>query len=243
MKRISHLLNTVRTRWSDDPAARGAAKMAAGALLVAEGTFGVLRSGNGKSKGGLFGGLVGVVVGTLFVVIGFVMAPEKYEDPVTTPGTVVDVETGRGSDGDTMYKPTYGFEFDGREYRFEARMRTNQRSSVGDAVEITHSAADPSKAHRSDGLVSKAHWLFIGAGGLVAVASLFSLVVSVALIVFGVLLFGSGRTDRRSADSSGNFFGDLMSIVGRARAGQIDIEATAAGTRGSSQGEATERQG
>lgn len=53
MKRIRHFLNTIQTSWSEDPAARGAAKMTAGAILVGEGLFGVARrvvSGGGRTR-------------------------------------------------------------------------------------------------------------------------------------------------------------------------------------------------
>ncbi len=73
MRRLNHLGNVLQTHWSEDPAIRGKAKMLGGALLVAEGVFGLIRGGAGTTKkgkqrrgrvGGLIGGSVLLVAGT-----------------------------------------------------------------------------------------------------------------------------------------------------------------------------------
>ena len=247
MKRVQHFFNTIQTNWSEDPAARGAAKMTAGAVLVAEGLFGVIRSGarrvsrrgrrNNKSVGGILGGIIGVVVGVVFIVIGSAMAPAELPDEVATQGVIADVETSRNSDGDRMYSPIYSFEVDGREYTFGSSMRSSSRPTIGQEVEIAYSASDPRNARRTDGLESKVHWAFIGGGIFVLLMSLVSLAISIALIVFGIILFKSGRADRKAAGETGSFFSDLMSIARRASSGEIDIERTAAGQSGSEQGD------
>ncbi len=250
VKRITHFFNTLQTNWSEDPAARGAAKMTAGAILIVEGIFGVIRSGMSggrrrgkKGKGGLIGGFIGLVVGGVFIVVGSFMSPEELPDEVSTQGVITDVESSRGSDGERMYSAVYGFEADGREYTFGSSMRSSSRPTVGRQVDIAYSASNPQNARRTDGLESKAHWLFIGSGVFVVVMSLVSLLISVALIVFGIWLFSSGRADRKSAGETGGFFSDLMSIARRAGSGEIDIDQTAAGRSGTDQGdsEATAR--
>jgi len=118
LDRIKHFFNTVSTNWSDDPAARGAAKMTAGAVLVAEGLFGTIRTvtgGRGKKSKGLLGGILGVVFGSVFVAVGNGIAPDEYPDAVETQGRIVDVGRGRNSDGETSYSPEYSYTVDGRE--------------------------------------------------------------------------------------------------------------------------------
>lgn len=243
MKRIRHFFNVIQTNWSEDPAARGAAKMTAGAILVAEGVFGVARRAasrgrrRGKnSAGGLLGGIIGIIVGIVFMVVGSAMAPEDFADQVETQGQIVDMETSRNEDGQTMYTPVYAFEVDGQEHRFSPSMRSSSRPNIGQQIDIAYSAADPRNARRTDGLESKVHWMFIGGGLLVLLMSLFSLAISVALIVLGVMLFRSGRADRKSAGESGSFFSDLMSIARKASSGEIDVDQTAVGQPGQSQG-------
>lgn len=245
MERIRHFFNTLQTNWSEDPAARGAAKMTAGAILVAEGLFGVIRSGvrrvgrrGKKGKGGLIGGIIGVVIGIVFIVVGSAMGPNELPDEVATQGVISDVQTSRNDEGNTMYSPIYSFEVDGREYTFGSSMRSSSRPTIGQQVEIAYSASNPENARRTDGLESRIHWAFIGSGILVLVMSLISLAISIALIVFGIMLFKSGRADRKAAGETGSFFSDLMSIASRASSGEIDIERTAAGQAGSAQGDA-----
>jgi uncharacterized membrane protein HdeD (DUF308 family) len=243
MKRIRHFFNTIQTNWSDDPAARGAAKMTAGAILVAEGVFGVARRAvsrgrrRGKnSAGGLMGGIIGVIVGIVFMVVGSAMGPDDFADQATAQGQIVDMESSRNNEGQTMYTPIYAFEVDGQEYRFSPSMRSSSRPNIGQQVEIAYSASDPRNARRTDGMESKIHWFFIGGGLLVLLTSLFSLAISVALIVLGIMLFRSGRADRKAAGETGSFFSDLMSIARKASSGEIDVDQTAVGQPGSSQG-------
>lgn len=115
-------------------------------------------------------------------------------------------------------------------------MRSSSRPTIGQQVEIAYSAAEPRNARRTDGLESKVHWIFFGAGLLVVVTSLFSLLISVALIVVGIMLFRNGRADRKSAGETGGFFADLMSIARKASSGEIDVDQTAVGQKGGSQG-------
>ncbi len=243
MKRIRHFLNTLQTNWSEDPAARGAAKMTAGAVLVAEGLFGVARGAanrvRGRRKngpGGLLGGIISVCVGVVVIGIGLFMAPEDLPDQVNTQGEIVDVESRRNSEGQTMHTPVYAFEVDGREYRFSAMGSSSVRPTIGQSVDIAYSESDPRNARRTDGIEGAFHWIFIGVGALVVVTALFSLAISVALIVLGIMLFRSGRADRKAAGETGSFFSDLMSIASKASSGEIDVEQTAVGQPGSSQG-------
>ena len=244
MKRIRHFFNALQTNWSEDPAARGAAKMTAGAVLVAEGVFGLGRramrgrrgSSGKRGKGGLIGGVIGLVVGIGVIVVGFGMAPSSYPDERSTTGEIVSVETSRNNEGETRFRAVYGFEVDGRSYQFPSRMRSNIRPTQGETVAIAYSASNPEQARRTDGWGNRLHWAFIGGGFLVLLTSLFSLAISIALIVLGIMLFRSGRADRQSAGETGSFISDLMSLASRASSGEIDVEQTAVGQPGASQG-------
>jgi hypothetical protein len=248
MKRIQHLFNTLKTNWSDDPAARGAAKMTAGAILVAEGLFGVVSGmatksrkssarGNTKNIGGLLGHLILCVMGVVFIFAGIKMAPGDYPDEVRTTGKVAKVDSERNREGKTMYRAIYSFETADQEYRFKSLASSNLQPSIGDPVEIAYSAADPSKSRRVDGIEGRMHWIFLGSGALMSLAGLIGVAISLALIGFGVWLFLAGRKDRISVNASGGFISDLMSLAKRARNGEIDIKRTAVGMAGSQQGD------
>lgn len=242
LQRIKHFFNTVSTNWSDDPAARGAAKMTAGAVLVAEGLFGTIRGvtdGRKGKKGGLLGGILGIIFGSVFMAVGNGVAPDEYPDAKETQGTIVDVVQGRNSDGETNYGSVYSYTVDGREYRFNSSVRSSGRPTIGQSVDIVYSASIPENAHRTDGIDGYFPLIFFGTGALVFLLSLFSLLISIALIAFGVYLFIGGRRDRREAGASSGFLADLLSLAQRAREGGVDVEQTAAGQKGAGQGSAS----
>jgi hypothetical protein len=248
MKRIQHLFNTLKTNWSAEPAARGAAKMTAGAILVAEGLFGAISgmvtkrrmfSGdrNTKKIGGLFGYLILCVMGFVFIFFGTKMVPGDYPDEVRTTGKIAKVESKRNREGKTMYRAIYAFKAADQEYRFKSVASSNLRPSIGDPVEIAYSAADPSQSRRVDGIEGRMYWVFLGSGALMFLAGFIGIAISLALIGFGVWLFLEGRKDRISVNACGGFISDLMSLAKRARNGEIDITRTAVGIAGGQQGD------
>lgn len=232
--RLQHFFNTIKTNWSDDPAARGAAKMTAGAVLFAEGMFGTIRSVGSKGSGGLIGGLVGIVAGGVFIVMSQWMTP-GFEDQVLTEGQIVDMREGY-SDGRVNYSPVYAFTAADREYEFTSSISSSSRPVLGERVQIAYSVSDPRNAYRADGIDGNFHNIFFGAGVLIVVLSVLSVLISIALIAFGIWLFLQGRNDRRSAGATQGFFTDLFSLASKARQGEVKIEETAAGIAGASQG-------
>lgn len=248
MSKLSHLLETTRRSWDGDPASRGAAKMTAGAALFAEGLFGgVSRLSDKanpldrkKSKGGLFGNLFLIAFGAVFVVIGTWAGNQaSVADPMTTDGRVVDVDVVRMDDG-SGYQATYEYEVAGETYRVRSNMTSSNKPRMGSTKEVTYSASDPEVSQVTGGLEGMFHWIFIGAGGLVALAGLWGFLLGLVMIVFGAKLFFDGRKERASvgADKTRDgFFTDLMDLVrGDSRLpGQGDTDATAS-TAGTTSG-------
>ena len=242
LQRLQHLTNTLQTRWSNDSNARGTAKMAAGAILIAEGVFGVGRSlirGRRPSNGGsgLFGSAIGVIVGGVFVGVGLLAAPRPFEDEIVITGEIVQVDRVTDSDGDTLYRPVYGYTINGQDYRFNSSVRSSHRPSIGYPVTIGYSESAPDNARRVDGMDGHFHLIFVGIGGLVLVFSLISLGVSIVLIVVGVRLIMAGRQDRQIAGHNTSLMEDVFSLAQRANSGEIDIHQTAAGQAGQDQGD------
>ena len=246
LQRLSHLTNTIQTNWSEDPAARAAAKQAAGAVLVAEGVTGTIRRGAGnlgrrasgrdtnRGRGGLIGGIMGMVMGAIFMVVGSFLSPP--DDLIEVPGEISAVIETTNSDGDRAYRPEFVYEVDGRIYEATSNVTSSSRPAVGTSVTIGYPPQDPAAGQRVDGIEGSFHRIFFWAGAFVFVTSLGSLVISIALIVVGIKLFRDGRKERREAGSEQGLFADLMSIV-RQR-DQLDPELTAAGVSGAGQGPA-----
>lgn len=219
MRRIRHLMETVHRNWSGDPASRGAAKMTAGGLLIAEGLFGIVSDTanpfDGDKKGrGLFGSLVGMAIGGVLIFLSLtLMAPDVPADEVVTTGTIADVETRRDSDGDTMHVAVYAYDVDDETYTLRSSMSSSARPTVGKQVEIGYSASAPDNARRVGGLDGNAHLIATGAGVLALLVSGVSFLISVALTGFGVKLFVDGRRDRAAAgETKEGFFKDLLDL-------------------------------
>ncbi|MGA0840785.1 MAG: DUF3592 domain-containing protein [Pseudomonadales bacterium] len=236
LERLHHFINALQTHWSTDPGARGAAKMTAGAILAAEGLFGAIRSGR-NGKGGLLGGVIGIGFGAVFMILGQWMAP-GYDDEVLVEGRIIDVRSGE-SEGGAVYSPVYSYAVDGTQHEFISSIRSSSRPTIGESVTIAYSAREPRNAYRADGIEGHFHTIFFGTGALIALLAFFSLVTSVLLLTFGVWLFLQGRKDRMSASVSRGFLADLAALTRSVRAGEVNIQATAVGVRGASQGQAS----
>ncbi len=243
-QRIQHFFNTIATNWSEDPGARGAAKMAAGGVLVVEGVFGVVRNRSrgssrrgGRQTGGILGGIFGIVFGIIFINIGGFVQSTNIQDPIEARGEIIASErAGTNDDGQTMYRARIAYEVDGQRHEFSSRGRQSWQPNVGAEVDIVYSAADPTRAQRVGGIYDWGTRAFSWAGWFVLITSVFSLLISIALIVFGIWLFQQGRADRRLSGEERSFFGDLFAIARDVRAGNVDVSQTAAGMAGAAQG-------
>ncbi len=244
LQRLAHLTNTIQTNWSQDPAARAAAKQAAGAVLIAEGVTGTIRrtAGNlsrrasgrqtNRGSGGLIGGIMGVVFGAVFMLAGSFMTPPS--DLIEVPGEVSGVIETTDSDGDRAYRAEYVYEVEGRTYEATSAVTSSSRPAVGTSVTIGYPPQDPAAGQRLDGVEGAFPRIFFWTGAVIAVWSLVSLAISLVLIVLGVKLLRDGRRERHEAGSEQGLFADLMAIV-RQR-DQLDPALTAAGVAGAAQG-------
>ena len=146
----SNFFNTLSTNWSEDPGARGAAKMTAGGVLVAEGVFrrGAVAGPDATDDGSeaaLLGGVLGIIFGIIFInVAGFVEGP-GIDDPAEITGHVVAVErAGTSGENDTpMYRTRIAYTVDGESYEFSPRGRSSWRPNVGADVDIAYSRSNP----------------------------------------------------------------------------------------------------
>lgn len=241
-QRIQHFFNTLATNWSEDPGARGAAKMTAGGVLVAEGVFGVVRSRRGRNgnrqRGGILGGIFGIVFGLIFINVGGFIQGPGIEDAVETTGEIIAAErAGTSGDNDQqMYRARIAYEVDGQRYEITSRGRQSWRPNVGSEVDVIYSVADPRDAHQVGGVFDWGTRAFSWAGWFVLITSVFSLLISIALIGFGIWLFRQGRADRRLSGEERSFFGDLFAIARDVRTGNVDVGQTAAGMAGAGEG-------
>jgi hypothetical protein len=242
MPRLRHLRNTVQTSWSGDPAVRGAAKMAAGAVLIVEGLFGPARAarswarGDQRSVNGLAGALLGVIVGLLLLIVPSLIDDTPAGELVEVPGAVGEVFQSRDGDGELLYGAVYTYEVDGRSYEIRSSSRSSTRPALGSEVTIGYPESDPAAGRRIDGIEGNLPLIFGGVGALVLLAALVSLAISITLIVIGVKLFRDGRRDRADVGTTRGVLADLLEVVRTTDRTTLDVSATAAGTAGPAQG-------
>ncbi|HUH57628.1 MAG TPA: DUF3592 domain-containing protein, partial [Pseudomonadales bacterium] len=204
LNRIKAFFDTLQTKWSEDPAARGAAKITLGAALIAEGVFGFTRSS--RSSFSLFGSFALGVGAAVFIVAGLFASPDTYSDEVQVQGEISDMIEGRDSDKNHSYKSVYSYNVNGKTYTMTSSISSSKRPTLGSPVKIVYSAAQPRNAYRADGADAWFSWIFIGSGFFLAAWASISLVISLMLIAGGIYLFRSGRKDRLSVGEKSNFF-------------------------------------
>ena len=234
MTRLNYLGNAMRAHWADNPSTRGKAKMAAGAALIVIGVFGLggatkgSRKGKKRRRGGIFGNLLFLFAGGLFLIAAVSLWPDSWNDQVETDGEIASYQSGTGSDGRSVYRPIYRFEVDGQEYGFASEVTTNAEPEVGARVRIAYSASDPDQARRIDGLDSFIHWIFLALSlGLLLIAGV-SIAIGLALVFFGMRLFRDGCRDLDKPSDPEASMKELRETIGQIRSGDIDIDDTAA---------------
>lgn len=225
MGKIKSILDALKTKWSSDPGARGAAKMTMGGALVAQGLFGVVRTGGGTGTS-LFGSFMILIGGIAFTAVGVFMSPSEYADAVHVQGKVSDVFSKRDSDGGLMYGSVYSYAADGKTHTFRSASTSSSRATLGSPVKIIYSASEPRNAYRADGMDGWAHYIFLGSGAFLLAWGAWSLLMSLALVVIGIWLFRNGRKDRASAGSTSGFIQDLISLVMSSKKGEGEAQPT-----------------
>ncbi|NYT66574.1 DUF3592 domain-containing protein [Alcaligenaceae bacterium] len=215
LSKIKTIFNSLKTNWSSDPAARGAAKMAMGAAFMAEGIFGFVRGS--RSSNSLLGAMVLVIGAVVFASVGIYMSPDEYPDAVQVQGKVSEAHRVRDSDRKHAYSPVYSYDVDGKTYTLTSSITTNKRPTLGSSVKIIYSASEPRNAYRQDGMDGWFPWVFIGSGAFLALWAAYALLISIALLIVGIILFRSGRKDRATAENSEGFIQDLLSLMNQAK--------------------------
>jgi hypothetical protein len=221
-KKITTLLQTIGTTWDQDPASRGAAKMAVGGALVAaaSGISGALSNklnpfdGNRSSISGLPGSLLGLLVGIVLVVVSSLIAPAELLDPVTVDGRLTETNESISSDSDgsetLMYSGIYEIVVDGESYEVRSSMTSSSRPD--ESVEITYPSANPDRARVTGGFEGSAVTIVRVIAWLVLLASLFGMLINIALLVFGVKLWRAGRKERAAHGATEGWFKDLVDL-------------------------------
>lgn len=194
-----------------DPYVWARTKQVAGGLLVADGLIGLENPLDGKkSRPGIFGAGIGVVVGAVFLVLGWTFVSDmNFEGDATTTGVVVDTP----DRGDTCGMVAE-YIVDGQTYTASTSASSSSYcNNIGQDVTIEYISESPSKSQiksNTDLWV----WMFPGMGALVLVGSFGTLLVRLVSIIGGAVLFFQGR---KAAKEHGAPNGNAEAAVAQAK--------------------------
>ena len=117
---------------------------------------------------GLFGSLMVVLIGLVFIVFGYFVHQQRtpYPDGVSATGKVTSVEARKGSNG-TTYSAVFTFTTqDNQSVTVTESSSSSLRPHLGDAVRVSYQATDPGGAR----IIPAHDWISLicfAAGGLV----------------------------------------------------------------------------
>jgi len=195
-KDAQNYLNQYKSR---DPASYAAAQQATGGVLILDGFIGIDNPFGGKDRPGIFGSLVGIALGVVFL-----FAPTIFNHisgindmTATTTATVVSVhqETSSSNDSGSSCSAVAKYTVDGKEY--------NQASSFGSGyfcpltpgstIPINYNPNNPGAWGYKIKTISAFVKIFGWAGLFVIVMSSFTFIIRLLSIIFGWKLLKSGR--------------------------------------------------
>ncbi|MEV4812080.1 DUF3592 domain-containing protein [Micromonospora avicenniae] len=171
------------------------ARAAAGTTLVVDGLVGIDVPG-GRKRTGIFGSLVVLAVGLLFVGIGWWWhgQHQPYSGGTSTTATVTGVTSSRDTDGRMMYSRVLTFTTsDNRPVEFTEPEQSSTRPRVGSTATVSYLPQDPESAR----IIPETDWLpygMIALGALAAIIGAVIFVVRLVTLVAGIyLLAGAAR--------------------------------------------------
>jgi uncharacterized membrane protein len=185
------------------PATYAAAQQAIGAILITDGLIGIDNPFGGKKRPGIFGALVGILFGVVFIFAAgfFVNLMGINKMTATTTATVVSVGNSQtsgstDSSNNTNTCPlTVRYTVDRQEYTKQSSVSSSSNCalSTGQNISINYDPANPSSwAYdlKTLGLIFKIFPLF---GALAIVSCLVTFLIRLASIIFGWKILRSGR--------------------------------------------------
>ena len=189
---------------SKNPATFAAAQQAIGGLLILDGFIGIDNPFGGKKRSGIFGSLIGIFIGVVFIAgsgfIGSVMGINKLT--ATSTATVVSVSQPSYTSTDNNNSSNSGsctvqakYSVSGKEYSQTAKSGSSSACSLaqGQTININYDPNSPGAfAYDLDSAKTALKILPI-IGVLVVVSSLVTFAIRLFSIIFGWKLLKSGR--------------------------------------------------
>lgn len=190
-------LNQYKT---ENPASYAAALQVVGGLLILDGFIGIDNPLGGKKRSGIFGSLIGVVVGLVFV-FGSTFFGKAFginTMTATTTAEVVSVSQPTqisGNDSGSSCTVTAKYTVDGKGYSQTASSSSSSACSLtsGETININYDPNKPGAWAYDLATVKMILAIFPIVGIIVSIVSLFTFVIRLLSIIFGWKLLKNGR--------------------------------------------------
>lgn len=188
----------------ENPATYAAAEQAVGGLLILDGFVGIDNPLGGNKRSGIFGSLIGIVVGLVFVFgtgfIGNLFGINKLT--ATTTATVIGVSQPTYSNSGNSNNSSSGsctvqakYTVNGKEYTQTASSGSSSACSLsqGQTININYNPNNPGAFAYDLNTVKTVLKIFPIVGAIVAVTSLVTFAIRLFSIIFGWKLLKNGR--------------------------------------------------
>lgn len=192
---------------TQNPATYAAAQQAIGGLLMLDGFIGIDNPLGGKKRPGIFGSLIGVALGVVFLFVPSFFGGFTGTNAMTatTTATVVSVNNGSTSDGSCSAVVSYMV--GNQHYQQQSAFSSSSLCSLtpGSTVTISYNPDQPGSWGYDLKSLNMFMYLFMGVGALVIVTSLVTFVIRLLSIIFGWKLLKSGRAAARALPAGTDF--------------------------------------
>ena len=207
---------------NESPATYAAAEQAVGGLLILDGFIGIDNPLGGKKRSGIFGTLIGIVVGTVFLFVPSIFNSFSGVDKLTatTSATVVSVgqpssttnSNGQTSTSGGACSATVSYTIDGKVYTQGSSYGSSSYCSFtpGSTIQINYNPQNPGAWGSDVKTLKLIMSIFPIAGILVIITSIITFLIRLFSIIFGWKLLKSGRASAQTLPPGT----DLATMIG-----------------------------
>lgn len=187
------------------PATYAAAQQAIGAVLITDGFIGIDNPLGGKKRPGIFGTVVGMIVGIIFMLIPMFGGKLTGISNMTakTSATVVSVGapsySSSSSNSNRSSSPscpmTVKYSVDGKEYTQQSSISSSSQCSMtaGETITIDYDPNKPGSWAYDTKTIGIIFWVFFVAGVFALISSIVTFVIRLLSIIFGWKMVKDGR--------------------------------------------------
>ncbi|MGB3945499.1 MAG: DUF3592 domain-containing protein [Candidatus Saccharimonadales bacterium] len=185
-----------------DPASYAAAQQAVGGLLILDGFVGIDNPFAGKKRSGIFGTLIMVIMGIIFMLLPTFIGNMTGMNKMTaqTTGQVVSVgepRTSTDSDGNktTTCNFTAKYSVNGKQYQSASSSSSSSacQMTAGQSVNIDYNPDNPSQWMNDRKIWSMILNIFFFIGIFILLTGIVTFVIRLISIIFGWKILQSGR--------------------------------------------------